>query len=222
MSVSRQWLIIFCCLPVWTWATEPNARAVTVCPPVGDNPDPVIDVRLTQHIPLYEEDSSKTRAEIEQLTGKPDSEGAFSARGVKFLIRGDATARTTRSSFCVWVTKIDADITVTSLTIYAAEEYPKGSCRYDEIMDHEHEHYRTFTWLLGIYTQRLRSGIEQLDLPTSAQPWSVSTVEEGKQRIQSLFDGVARSENDRFWREYNRRTDEFHERESHRQTRCRQ
>jgi hypothetical protein len=214
--------LLFFFLPLLIATIEAHAADDSDCAPVGDNPGPVI-VLIQQHIPVYEEDSSKTRTEIEQLTTKSGSVGAFSPQGVNFGIRFEraySSVRAPQAMICLWVTKVDADVSVNKMVIYSAKEYPPGSCRYGEIIEHEHEHYRTFSYLISYYAERLRSEIEGLALPSSSRPWSVPSVKAGERRITALLTGVQQSVYDSFSKENEQRINEFHEQESHKQSHC--
>jgi len=222
LSLKASLSLLFICLPLVMVTAENQASADPDCPPAVNNPGPVI-VHVTQHIPVLVQDTSKSRREITQMDGK-SSDGVFSYEGPNIGLQHEyafSTTQTVQPTTCLWVTSVDADVTVKKMVIYSARESPPGSCRYLEIMAHERVHFQTFSTLVNLYTERLRAAIQELDLPSSAQPWSVTTLEGGTSQIATLLIGVQQSVSDSFEREFKRQTDEFHERELHKQSRCR-
>ena len=190
------------------------------CAPDVNNPGPVI-VQVTQRISPLEEDPTKTREEITQLVGRPAS-GVFHEEGVDFNIQYEVALSSlqTPPMVCMLVKRVEGVITVKKMAIYTAKEYPPGSCRYVEIMAHERVHDQIFTTLIDLYAERLRESIRRLDLPSADHPWSVSSLDEGTQRVRTLLIDVTQSVSNHFNQEYDRRTNEFHEQALHKHSQC--
>lgn len=218
-------MIVFC-LPLVMVTNKTQAADDSNCTPVGENPQPVM-VKVSQHIPFLEEDATKTQDDITRLVTHPAGKtvaGVFYSEGPSISITYQSAVSTTReprSMTCLWVTTIDADMTIKKMVIYSAKEYPPGSCRYYEIMAHEEEHFRSFSFLIQIYTDRLQEAIQELNLPSAAHPWSVPSAQEGQRQITALLTSVQQSVSDSFLLEKMRRDDEFHEQEAQKQSQCR-
>ncbi|MBT3991375.1 MAG: hypothetical protein HON14_11715 [Rhodospirillaceae bacterium] len=46
--------------------------------------------------------------------------------------------------YCARLASLELEIKITDLKVYSLRKYPRGSCQYKAIVDHEHEHVVTF------------------------------------------------------------------------------
>ena len=64
--------------------------------------------------------------------------------------------------FCTRITSVGIKITVLKIDVYVLGKYPRGSCQYKAILDHEHEHVATY-----------QSGLGELEREFNNKLWSV-------------------------------------------------
>lgn len=56
---------------------------------------------------------------------------------------------------CLWITAIDAKLTIPSMTVYVSSNYRVGSCEHRAILEHENSHVQRTTALLRPYAAKL-------------------------------------------------------------------
>ena len=110
-------------------------------------PDPVIDfVVLDDTVELL---TNRSEQEIGRLAGTGaatvgDHQRHLGLTTAQFglSLRAEYASRTAGGVTCIYPTRITVEIGYTSVTIYVARQYRRGSCQYDAIMEHENEHVR--------------------------------------------------------------------------------
>ena len=55
-----------------------------------------------------------------------------------------STRQISRNRYCARLLAVEIEIQVTKLEVYSLKKYRRGSCQYNAIVDHEHEHVATF------------------------------------------------------------------------------
>lgn len=60
---------------------------------------------------------------------------------------------------CLWYSAITVNINITP-TIYIASNYPKGSCMFNAVMEHEQKHVTVDRRLVNTYAQSIRSALQ--------------------------------------------------------------
>ncbi len=65
------------------------------------------------------------------------------------------------ASRCFWISKVKAKLSFDHMRVYIASDYPKDSCNYRVIRDHENEHVSLNLKLLPRFRQELERAIHQ-------------------------------------------------------------
>lgn len=63
---------------------------------------------------------------------------------------------TTDGRFCLWISGLNATLSIPEMTVYVARNYQPGSCQYEAVLAHEQEHVRRTCELLQPFGQQLR------------------------------------------------------------------
>jgi hypothetical protein len=96
-----------------------------------------------------------------------------------------------RSGYCVYLEEMRATFGFGRFDVYVGSEYPRGSCEYRTILDHENEHVTIFRDLIREFGSRMRSAIEVgADL-------AIARLNERVQPIMSAFEAESRRRNGR-------------------------
>jgi hypothetical protein len=82
-------------------------------------------------------------------------------QSVSTKMRGQ-TKQISSHLYCTRVTSANIEIKVLKLNVYVLGKYPRGSCQYSAIIDHEHEHVATF-----------QTGISNLERVFNSQLWEI-------------------------------------------------
>jgi hypothetical protein len=101
----------------------------------------------------------------QRVLGLTSTKQSVSAR-----MRGHTT-QISSSLYCTGITTVDVEIKVMQLNVYVLGKYPRGSCQYSAIIDHEHEHVATY-----------QAGISKLERVFNNRLWNI---------IRNLPPGIA-------------------------------
>jgi hypothetical protein len=101
----------------------------------------------------------------QRVLGLTSTKQSVSAR-----MRGHTT-QISSSLYCTSITTVDVEIKVMQLNVYVLGKYPRGSCQYSAIIDHEHEHVATY-----------QTGIRKLERVFNNRLWNI---------IRNLPPGIA-------------------------------
>ena len=101
----------------------------------------------------------------QRVLGLTSTKQSVSAR-----MRGHTT-QISSSFYCTGITTVDVEIKVMQLNVYVLGKYPRGSCQYSAIIDHEHEHVATY-----------QTGISKLERVFNNRLWNI---------IRNLPPGIA-------------------------------
>jgi hypothetical protein len=115
---------------------------------------------------------------LNQLAGKNLKQGSnqqvlgltSTKQSVSAKMRGQTTQISSRL-YCTRITTVHIEIKVLQLDLYVLGKYPRGSCQYSAIIDHEHEHVTTYL-----------TGISKLEHVFNNRLWNI---------IRNLPSGVA-------------------------------
>lgn len=66
-----------------------------------------------------------------------------------------------RRGYCVYLQEMEANFGFGRFDVYVGSEYPRGSCEFRTILDHENEHVTIFRDLIREFGGRMRSAIER-------------------------------------------------------------
>lgn len=90
-----------------------------------------------------------------------------------------------RGGYCVYLDEVRAEFGFDKFEVYIGKEYPKGSCEYRTILDHENEHVVINNNVVKDYGPRIRRTIEQQ--LASMPPLFAPSVNNGARRaVQEL------------------------------------
>ena len=89
-------------------------------------------------------------------------------------------------AFCFWITGFDVTLRYRRVDIYVAREYPKGSCAYNAILDHEKEHVVVARENLEEYAPRIRKVLTSWLIPTGKAPIMVESPQQAKTEVQAI------------------------------------
>ncbi|MBB4264730.1 hypothetical protein [Roseospira visakhapatnamensis] len=92
--------------------------------------------------------------------------------------------------FCVYLRSVDAHLNLRDTVIYVAREYPRGSCNFDVIYEHEKQHMRIHYRVLKAYAPRVKRTLQALI--QHLNPRVVRTLDEARnEHAEVINNGVA-------------------------------
>lgn len=105
-----------------------------------------------------------------------------------------------RGGYCVYLEEVKADFGFDRFEVYIGREYPRGSCEYRTILDHENEHVAINNRAVREYGPLIRQSIEQQlsVLPPLFTP-NVNTgarlaIQQLQERIQPAIEAFKREQ----------------------------
>lgn len=98
------------------------------------------------------------------------SEFRFSTR-VQYYQRSDGR-------YCVYLRSVDAHLNQRNTVIYVARDFPRGSCNFDVVYEHEKQHMRIHYRTLQEYAPRVKRALQSL--VQGLNPMVVRTVAEAR------------------------------------------
>ncbi|NQZ15006.1 MAG: hypothetical protein HRT94_09320 [Alphaproteobacteria bacterium] len=119
---------------------------------------------------------------------------------------------------CIHIREITVEIKFDP-TIYVASEYPKGSCEFKEVLDHEKEHVHITQRTLNKHSKILGNNLkEALKGGYSFGPFKIDSVERAQQILQKKIAKITFDANDRMNKENNKLQNRFDDRDKGRIT----
>lgn len=98
--------------------------------------------------------------------------------------------------YCVYLEEVNAKFGLERLSVYLGREYPRGSCEFRTILDHENEHVAINLEVVKDYGPRLRQSLEN-ELRRIAPLFAPSVnmgarraVADLQQRVQPMMDAL--------------------------------
>ncbi len=79
-----------------------------------------------------------------------------------FGLQAASQVMTRGNGYCVYLTSVDVDFGWNRVEVYVPSEFPKGSCEYKVVLDHENQHVAINRALLREFAPRLRARIEKV------------------------------------------------------------
>lgn len=152
-----------CALVPFLLCKEVAAQQAAPCPPSRTpiklnfktlTPQPIFNHRLTvQGI------ANLLRS---QGMGAPDGVRALGITLTKtmFGLQGGSSAVKRGNGFCVYLTSVDVDFGYNRVEVYVPSEFPKGSCEYNVVLDHENQHVANNRAVLREFAPRMRARVE--------------------------------------------------------------
>ncbi|MEE9301960.1 MAG: tetratricopeptide repeat protein [Alphaproteobacteria bacterium] len=90
-------------------------------------------------------------------------------------------------AYCLWLGGFDVELRYTTLQIYIAKEYRSGSCRYQELLQHERDHVLVAEQVLKYYVPRVKATLRSRLIPTGRAPLLVDSPDEATRALEDLF-----------------------------------
>lgn len=157
-----------------------------------------IDITIETGMPEPQENYSLNEDEINQLRegGPPEdyrhAAGLTVGRPRVRYSHSYASAKT-RGGVCFWVRTLKVKFFYEYMNVYVSNAYPRVSCEFDLILNHEHRHVEFEKRAYGDSLEMLRSDLDGLEgLPTPASPAFVASIDEGrraaKETLGAYFD----------------------------------
>ncbi len=84
--------------------------------------------------------------------------------------------------FCAELSAVEASIGFDSIDVYIARDYAPGSCQYDSVLHHEHQHVAVFQDTLNIFAPRIETSLRRA--ATRAEPVYSRDRERAVSRLQ--------------------------------------
>ena len=167
-----------------------GAQAKPRCPLITNNIGfsvTVIPKNIDYHL-------GTSQNKLNKLANKSFKQQVLGLTSTKHTISAKMTGQTNKISrrlYCTQVTYVDITITVLNLDVYLLGKYPRGSCQYNAIIDHEHEHIATYQTginnLEQTFNDKLSNMIEKLS-PGMASTAKISR----KIAFKNMSDSIAR------------------------------
>ncbi len=102
----------------------------------------------------------------------------------------------------IWCNTVTADFSIKKFDVYISSQYPKGSCPYQVILDHENTHVAinqdTYRKYRKILEETLRN---DPNIPTQSHPWKAKTFKKGCYMVKNYLAGVVGEVVRKFWAE---------------------
>ena len=142
-----------------------EAQAQTVCPIIQERIDFSVKVipRKINYI------LNAKQNQLNRLAGKRlkqrSNQRVLGLTSTKQSISAKMRGETTKISpdiFCTRITSVGIQIRVLRLDVYVLGKYPRGSCQFLAIIDHEHEHVATY-----------QSGVSELERVFNNKLWNI-------------------------------------------------
>lgn len=140
--------------------------AAQLCPPPRTALKPVVKVVIRE--PATTIDHSRSQAQIEALGQKAGVQGAsrnsrmhivgltISELGTRLSMNAKVAGANKASGYCVQIQDLTIKLSYEKQVIYVPREYPKGSCAYGAVLDHERQHAEINRKALHDYSGPLR------------------------------------------------------------------
>jgi hypothetical protein len=142
-----------------------ETQAQPVCPAIKERIDFSVKVLPKQVNYIL----NAKQNQLNQLAGKRLKQRSYqrvlgltsTKQLVSAQMRGE-TKQISPASFCTRITSVGIKIKVLKLDVYVLGKYPRGSCQFDAIIDHEHEHVATY-----------QRGVRELEREFNNKLWNV-------------------------------------------------
>lgn len=180
-------------LVVVLWAISSPALAATTCARSSQPPYVSLDVNPGQI--SYITDRSK--AGLRQLhAGYRAADASWSPIGLTVAELGFGLAVSVRAEatpdgrFCAEIAAVEATLGYDVIDVYIASEYPRGSCQYNAVLDHERLHVIVFQDTLNRYFPLVESALR--NAADTAKPVLVRDPDKATKKLQAALERVAK------------------------------
>lgn len=174
-------------------ALSPTADAATVC----DHPAQAPYVSLEVNPGLINYNTNRDRAELRQLHSGYQTIGANwtpigltvaeLGLGLSVSVRAEAMGD---GQFCAKIAAVEATLGYDVIDVYIASEYPRGSCQYNAVLDHERLHVIVFQDTLNQSFSSVESALRQA--ADTAKPVLVRDPNKATKKFQAVLERAAK------------------------------
>ena len=158
----RSMAVFILILVLTVLGASPHALGATACERITQSPYVSLDVNPGRINYI----TNRNRAGLRQLHGGYQSAGAnWTPIGLTIAELGLGLAVTVRAEamsdgrFCAEIAAVEATLGYDVIDVYIASEYPRGSCQYNAVLDHERLHVIVFQDTLKEYFPRIESAL---------------------------------------------------------------
>lgn len=114
-----------------------------------------------------------------------------------------STATGGKKGVYAWFDDVILEVAISSVIISIPREYPKGSCEYEIVLEHERGHGRTAVAQAAVLAERLEGALSAAEgLPTRFDPVVSDDIAAAAERLKSILDKVVDPHYERFEREH--------------------
>jgi hypothetical protein len=84
-----------------------------------------------------------------------------------------------------WISGLEVTLGYSSVEVYIAPRFKKGTCEYDAVLEHESKHISADLLLLEEYAARIRAALMATRWATYGEPARVSSADEARQATRT-------------------------------------
>lgn len=107
--------------------------------------------------------------------------------GLAVSVRAEGTAD---GRYCAEVASVEATLGYDVIDVYIASEYPRGSCQYNAILDHERLHVMVFQDTLDQYFSQVEETLRRA--ANSAKPVLTRDPDRASRKLQAILERAAK------------------------------
>jgi len=115
------------------------------------------------------------------------------------LYRCNGSKKWFKDEYAMWVENLQVEFAYNTITVYVTSAYPDGSCEYEQTMAHEKQHVQIHREVYHRYQKIIQDAMAAApEIPTQDRPITVTTWDEGKERLSKIISGVVDPVFDKF------------------------
>ncbi len=107
--------------------------------------------------------------------------------GLAVSVRAEGTAD---GRYCAEIAAVEATLGYDVIDVFIASEYPRGSCQYNAILDHERLHVMVFQDTLDRYYSRIEGALRRA--ADSAKPILARDPDRASRKLQAILERAAK------------------------------
>lgn len=114
-----------------------------------------------------------------------------------------STATGGKRGVYAWFDDVILEVAISSIVINIPAEYPRGSCEYEIVLEHERGHGRTAIAQAAVLAERLEGALSAAeDIPTRFDPVVSDDIAAAAERLKTLLAKVVDPHYERFEKEH--------------------
>jgi len=158
----------------------------------------VVNVRIETPTPKVNHSLNRVQLGSMAFHAITDSIAGLHISGIKLEYKAKHAAEPQDNAYCFWIRSIDVLLRYDAPDIYIAKDYPRGSCNYKAILEHEKRHEKVAREVMKRYIPRFRSLFTSLLIPKPKSAILVSSREDGKRKTNALLKQIIQPVYDEF------------------------